>query len=82
MPGLVSDSYDPEFCTSANAADVASALREVVQKVSYGIACDDLRNIVALAQSQDHRGSQRTVVFSERELRIIRFALNRAIESI
>lgn len=80
MPGPVSDSYDPEFGTSSNAQDVADAIREVRLKVSAYIGSDQLKNIVDLAQSKNGRAAHHA--FSERELRIIRFCLDRSLESV
>jgi hypothetical protein len=79
MPGPVSDSYDPEFGTGANAADVADAIKEVKGILDKKLG-PKLQNIVAIAQSKN--GTPTQMRLTERQLRIIRFCLNRSIESI
>jgi hypothetical protein len=86
MPGPVSDSYDPEFGTGARAAEVMEAVRKVQELVSTYIASKKLKDIVELAEGYNDTKSEYPArggcQFSERELRIIRFCLNRALESI
>ena len=83
MPGAVSDSFDPEFGTAAAAAEVAAAVALVRDKITAGIGSADLQNIVKLARAYDRSGgSTKEVRLSETELRIIRFAMNRALESL
>jgi len=79
MPVPVSDSYDPEFSTGQNARDVREAIEDLVEKATR-ILGPELRNIVGVV----HGGAGRKMPtrLSEREWRIIRFALNRAIETI
>lgn len=79
MPGPVSDSYDPEFGTRANASDVSLAIKGAVEDIEK-ILGSELKNIVQVVQGEP--GKIFTVKYSERDLRTIRFALNRAIESI
>lgn len=79
MPGPVSDSYDLEFSTSSNREDVSEAIQEVVSSISDLIG-PELKWIVGVVQGGD--GVTFTAPLSERELRIIRFGLNRALESI
>lgn len=89
MPGPVSDSYDPEFGTSARANEVAEAVTTLRDLVSEYIGSDKLQDIVALAEGynetvlspQEEPGS-RLWRLSERELRIIRFCMDRALESL
>jgi hypothetical protein len=80
MPGSVSDSYDPEFGTSTNASLVIEAVVEVRDLVSRRIGTETLNDIVAVCEGDDGRG--RDWRFDERELRIIRFCMNRALESL
>lgn len=80
MPGPVSDSYDPEFSTRANADDVKEAIGAVRGRITRMIGSNELKNIVGLAQSKD--GPRKHCSLSERELRIIRFCLDRSTESI
>ena len=79
MPGPVSDSYDPEFGTGANADDVKTAMEAVVKRISKKIG-PELKNIIAIAQGPI--GKRNPVNFSEAELRVIRFSINRALETI
>lgn len=79
MPGPVSDSYDSEFSTGANAADVAEATREVVARIG-ALLGEELRPIVAVVQGED--GPAFSMELTECELRIIRFNLNRSLETI
>jgi hypothetical protein len=84
MPGPVSDSYDPEFGTSANAEDVREAIQHVVGRIGRELG-PGLMNILEVINSDhDEAGLDRwsKLAFSQRELRIIRFACNRALESL
>jgi hypothetical protein len=76
----VSDSYDPEFGTGANAHDVRDAIEAVRDKLAAPLS-EELRNIVELAH-EGPVGRQHTVMLTENELRVVRFGLNRALESI
>lgn len=79
MPGPVSDSYDSEFSTRANAQDVRDGIEEVV-KVIGGVIGDELREIVGVAQGQ--QGDAVTLVLSERQARLARFGLKYAMDAI
>lgn len=79
MPGPVSDSYDPEFSTSANAEDVREAIRGVVLGIDLLLG-PQLKHIVDVVHGE--RGHRFEVPLCEQELRVIRFALKRAVESI
>ncbi len=80
MPGPVSDSYDPEFGTSSNADEVMEAVRGVRDKISAAIGSEQLRDILEVVRSDDR--TARTVKLTDRQLRVIRFAMNRALESL
>lgn len=80
MPGPVSDSYDPEFGTAENASVVCEAIVEIRGRITAGIGSETLLNIVELARAID--GPPTAVALSERQLRIIRFCMNRALESL
>jgi hypothetical protein len=80
MPGPVSDSYDPEFGTGRNAAIVAEGVRAVGQRVTDVIGSGTLKNIVEVAGGNP--GPSFTATLSEREWRLLRFAVNRALESL
>lgn len=80
MPGPVSDSYDPEFGTGADAGDVRDAVQSVIDRIGARLG-PELKNIVMVAQN---RGAILTgeIRFNEREMRLIRFGLLRTLESI
>ena len=85
MPGPVSDSYDPEFGTSNNAGIVRSALDQVLGRVSEALG-PEKKGIVGVAigtrEVIEDVAAGPSVTFHERELRLIRFGLERAKESI
>lgn len=80
MPGSISDSYDPEFGTAEAAGQVRDAIVGVRQRVTNAIGSDQLADIVGVARADD--GPRRQVWLSERELRLIRFGLDRSIETL
>ncbi len=77
MPGPVSDSHDPEFGTAANRQDVEDAIREVVTLIGNELG-PQLKNVLEVVNGPI--GPLRSLIFNERELRIIRFGLNRSLE--
>lgn len=80
MPGPVSDTMDPEFGTGANASDVLDGMREVRDLLTQFIGTDRLEYIVAVAQREN--GEQKPLLLSERQARILRFSVDRAMESV
>ncbi len=80
MPGSVSDSYDPEFGTGENADAVAEAVLACVQRVTDVIGSAGLKDIVGVVQGVT--GPSFTATMTEREWRIIRFGLRRALDSL
>jgi len=80
MPGPVSDSYDVEFGTGNNVHDVREAIDEVRELITNTLG-EELKYIVDVAQSKDG-GKPYDLQLSEKKLRIIRFCLDRAQESI
>lgn len=80
MPGPVSDSYDPEWGTGDNADRIRDELRAVYVVVS-GVLGDRpplyILDLVDMDLPIAHG-----VVLTEKQWRIIRFALERAGESI
>lgn len=79
MPGPVSDSYDPEFGTGENVRKVARAIKKQLDVISHTIGKEP-RDILEVIHGEN--GGVHEIKFSERSLRIIRFALNRALKSI
>jgi len=80
MPGPVSDSYDPEFGTGDNAETVRAGIDDVRTRVTEAIGTEDLENIVEICDWA--RTRYLPIKLDERDLRIIRFCLDRALESI
>lgn len=80
MPGPVSDSYDPEWSTTANAAEIEDALSEVYDRISGILGGRAPLYVLDLVRSDLPTPISATL--SEREWRVIRFALERAQESI
>lgn len=79
MPGPVSDSYDPEFGTGSNAAEIREAIADVRGRLT-GILGEDLHYILDVVRGGP--GPRHQVELAERELRVVRFCLDRAEESI
>lgn len=82
MPGPVSDSYDPEFSTGANATDVRDAITETSALITRKVFDGDARLHSIVEVAQGGHGRRITASLTEREWRLIRFSLNRATESI
>ena len=76
MPGPVSDSYDPVFGTSANATEVRDALRAVLKTIESGLGARQYILDVARGPA----GTIRTLRLTERERRLIRYALLEIID--
>ncbi len=82
MPGPVSDPYDPEFGTGAECDAIKGALGEVRERVStllilFGDETMHIQELVRVDLSQPIRAT-----LTEKEWRLIRFALERAKDSI
>jgi hypothetical protein len=80
MPGPVNHGFDPEFGTGDNVDAVDRALRETAQRVTDVIGSDVLWDVVALARGRP--GPSFTATLSEREWRLVRFALLRTAEDL
>lgn len=82
MPGPVSDSYDPEFGTGANAQHLRDRIEHVRDRITECAFKGDaaLKNIVEVINGP--AGNKMGCGLNEREWRIVRFCLNRALESI
>lgn len=81
MPGPVSDSYDPEFGTGANCAEIVEAIDGVIDRLTKQLGEERLY-ILDVVRGPDNGPHKHGGELSERELRIIRFCLYRAKESI
>lgn len=79
-PGPVSDAYDPEFGTRAVAGEIDDALSDVYDRVSAVLSHKEPIYIVDLVREELPTVINATL--TEREWRLIRFALERARESL
>ena len=82
MPGPVSESYDPEWGTSAVADEITDALSTVYDRVTGILGGRAPIQIQYLASKQDTLTRPISATMTEWEWRIIRFALERSEESI
>lgn len=78
-PGPVSDSYDPEFGTAANGAEVSAALRDIRGEITLRIG-PGLRPILEVVEEKN--GMNLYLRLSVREWRLVRFAIDRALETL
>lgn len=79
MPGPISDSYDPEFGTGANASDVREAVQFMHAKLGEIIGGPP-KPILDVVRGGYCGGI--TAILDERCWRILRFACERALESL
>ncbi len=80
MPGPVGDSYDPEWGTAYNAYMIREALSGVHDSVTGILGNREPLYIIDLVSQV--LPTTISATFSEQEWRLIRFALERAEESI
>jgi hypothetical protein len=80
MPGPVSDSYDPEFGTGFNAGRVSHAIVRVYARVTDILGGVPPLPILELVDSDLDRPI--TATLTEKEWRLLRFACERATDSI
>jgi len=83
MPGSISNSYDPEWGTAANGQEIIQELDDLYAKVSTILG--DKPPIYILDLVRQHFDPRKPLIgcqMTEKEWRIIRFALERARESI
>ncbi len=78
MPGPVSDSFDPEFGTGENCEAIREELRRMYDEMSKVIGSDPLPILEVV------RGAGGKLIQGrlEKDWRILRFALERALETI
>jgi hypothetical protein len=80
MPGSVSDSYDPEWGTAANAERIRDALRTEYSRVCTLLGQSVPLYILRLLDAE--LPTPITATLTEKQWRIIRFALERAAQSL
>ncbi len=80
MPGPVSDSYDPEWGTSANAAEIHEALEGVYDRLTGILGGKTPMYILDLVTADLPLPVSATL--TEKEWRLMRFAVERARESL
>jgi hypothetical protein len=80
MPGPVSDSYDPEWGTRASGEEIIDALSQVYETTSKILGDQPPLYILDLLRADLPKLV--TASLSEKEWRLVRFALERAKDSI
>ena len=80
MPGPISDSYDPEWGSSSNVAEIVEILDEVYAKVANILGGQPPMFILDLVKADLPEPID--AILTTKEWRIIRFALERARDSI
>lgn len=78
MPGPVSDSYDPVWGTADCAAEVRQGIAEVESELTKLLDYRPPRYILDVIRERD--GVIRGCRFSQRQLRILRYACRVALE--
>jgi hypothetical protein len=84
MPGPVSDSYDPEFGTGENVSLVHDEVKRMYDKLGeiIGSGPKYIIDIVRSGPESDMRQYGMSAQMSEADWRILRFACERALESL
>jgi hypothetical protein len=82
MPGSISDSYDPEWGTAANADLIRKSIQNVRELVLSDLAGSRMVPKAIDDVCRGPNGTDFELHYFERQLRIILFALDRAFESI
>lgn len=82
MPGPVSDSLDPEWGTSSNAAAIREALDHMYDELSAIIGGSPMYIVDLVDADPDEMGPDLQCTLSEKEWRLLRFAVERARESL
>ena len=80
MPGPISDSFDPEWGTGSKANDIDDALEEVYDRLTgllSGAPPMDVRRLVTKDLPKPI-----SATLTEKEWRLLRFAVERARESL
>lgn len=80
MPGPVSDSYDPEWGTAATGSEILDALNKVYDRLTEVLGGKPPMYIVELVRGD--LPAPIVATLSEKQWRLLRFALERARESI
>ena len=80
-PGPCSDSYDPEFGTAEHAEAVRLAICGVRAALDRIIAAPP-RDIVALCLDTSSPWPNYPATLTEKQWRVLRFAVNRALETL
>jgi hypothetical protein len=82
VPGPVSDSYDVEWGTSEKAEHIRDAVLRLHARLTRVLRDRPPVDIRELVDEEHIRGDACGVILTEWELRILRFACERARESI
>ncbi len=85
MPGPVSDSYDPEWSTGDNRASIDEALDHVYGKLTgilKGKPPVYILDLVNDCREEGMGNNQLPAILGENEWRLLRFAVERARDSL
>lgn len=80
MPGPISSSYDPEWGSGENAQEIEDALGAVYERLSQILG--HKQPIYILDLVRQNLPEKTTATLTEKEWRLLRFAVERAKESI
>lgn len=75
----IQSSYDIEF--GSHAGDIQESIQAVIDRIGKVIGTD-LKNIVDVVTGEGYSAPEKQLHLSEKELRVIRFAMTRALDSI
>lgn len=81
MPGPMSDSYDPEWGTSANGEEIREAVQEMYDHLS-GLIKKPPLYVLDLVRKRDELTTEHVAGLTEWQWRILRFACERALDSL
>ncbi len=83
MPGPVSDSFDPEWGTASNGQLIDDRLGSLYEQLTVILDGREPMYVLDLVQSDDQElDDEREAVLTIREWRLLRFAIERARESL
>ena len=80
MPGPVSDAFDPEWGTRARAQNILDTLESVYARLSHILEDQPPKYILDLVD--EDLPTRIVATLSEKEWRLLRFSVERAMESL
>ncbi len=82
MPGDISTGYDPEWGSCYNRDQIEDVLTDIYRKVSTILSNEPPMYVVELAWAENLDRVLPAEQLTEQEWRLIRFAIERAIQSL